>query len=406
MKLRAADDGHNVYVLYSDLLFNLLILFLIIVLALVLRMNYTMRAAAQAHAVPETRTLADARTQPSDDPVADRRQIASLIRSHLDDAEKLALARADEAAAQRRAVDAIEQLQADQRTIRAQQEAVATADAAADEAKRQAAPPHDPAAPTITRQLAIAAGANRFSGRSGSTSMCVALDLSGDEPKYVLVNASAFASASSTLDGESDAQHKVRAAGVLHDAIDNAPRFSADELRDVFRALDVNTNQGQGTGEGQLLFNFSGHATMVASGLEDRSGNDNLAAATPAVRRMMNGGGFAGYHQGLINDLIVMRDALRPARTPQSVPVLHFAAGDDQSVIHVGEREYPVADFRQIVSSFGQGGIILEYDPSHGELCPDWIIRDVLTRTGYTNAVPDPAELKRLREKLATPGEN
>ncbi len=392
MKLRAADDAHNVYVLYSDLLFNLLILFLIIVLALVLRMHATMQSAAAA-----------GRPESEADQQAARARLATLETALTRDRAGVDAIRAMVTAAQDRqaAAEAAARQAANQ--VATLQAAVANADAAAADARQQAESSHRSALAAVAQQLAVAAGANRFSGRSGSTSMCVALDLSGEEPLYVPLSATAFDSAGSTLDAESDDQHKVRSAGLLHDALDGKTRFTADQLRGVFQALEVAPGERtDGNREGTLLFSYGGQATLVASGWEGRDGDVNTAAFPARITAKIDDHSFGDYQRQQVDQLIALRDRLRPDRTPQSVPVLHFsAAGGLGRDLAVGHGRYPPADFRQIVSAFGQGGVVLQYDPATpGDACPDWVVAAVLTPTGYTDAVPDPAELQRLRRTL------
>ena len=387
MRLRAADDAHNVYVLYSDLLFNLLILFLIIVLGLVLRMHATLQATASP---PTTPAESDADRQ------AARARLATLETALSRDRAGVDALRGMVAAAQGRQTAAED----------AARQATARADAAADDARRQAQAAKRSALAAVAQQLAIAAGANRFAGRSGSTSMCVALDLSGPAPLYVPLSATAFDAAVSTLDAESDDRHKVRSAGLLHDALDGKTRFTADQLRGLFEALEVAPNEGgDGNREGTLLFSYGGQATLIASGWEGRDGEFDPAAMPARMRAKVDAQSFGDYQREQIDQLIRLRDRLRPDRRPPSVPVLHFAAaaGADHD-LSVGHGRYTTADFRQLVSAFGQGGVVLQYDPpAAGDACPDWVVRSVLTPTGYTDAVPDPAELQRLRQSLDAP---
>jgi hypothetical protein len=391
MKLRATDDGHNVYVLYSDLLFNLVILFLVIVLALVLRMHATMQ------------TVAAARTPASEtDSKAARDRIAALELTLSRDRAGVEAIRAMVTAAQDRqaAAEAAAQLSAAE--VQSLQAAVAQAEATATDARRQAQAQQRSTMAAVAQQLAIAAGANRFTGRSGSTSMSVALDLSGPVPLFVPLSASAFDSAVSTLDAETPDEHKVRAARLLHDAIDGKTRFTAAQLHGLFEALDVvpSDRADPGNREGTLLFTYCGPATLVASGAEGRDGEVNEAAIPAGT--LAN---FADITRQQIDELIGLRDHLRPDRRPVSVPVLHFsAASGGGREVQTGHARFSTPAFRQIVSSFGQGGIVLQYDPAAGEAAPEWVTREVLTPTGYTNAVPDPTELQRLRNTLVGQG--
>jgi hypothetical protein len=385
MKLNSGDDSHNVYVLYSDLLFNLLILFLILVLALVIRMHGTMEAVQHGRpgseaqdktiaALTERATAAEAR---------------AVVLQHLHDNDMTTVASL-----------------ADQVTAAYQKQAAAEAKADAAQARVNAAEEsiageQKSLAAAMQQQLAIAAGANRFTGRSGESQMCVAVDLSRSEPRYVLVNATAFDSAGSTLDGESSDEHKLRAAKVLHAAIDNAPRFSLGELHDLFRGLSVKVDDE--SQEGTLLFSFGGQATFIASGWEDNAGDVNEGSVAPQYTEMMNDGSFSTYHSELIHKLLTLRDSLHRPEVPETVPVLHFSQSSDHEHLRVGNRDYTLDEFRHILSSFGEGGIILQYDPQGNELCPDWVIRDVLTETGYVNSVPDPAKLAALRSQLQRP---
>ena len=384
MRLRAADDAHNVYVLYSDLLFNLLILFLIIVLALVLRMHSTIEAVRVAQvpvpASPEgiVDQQAELRSQ--------RGRIAQLEGD---------LARAESSAS--RASMAAEA------ALASLQSRLANARTAADVVIRQAKAQQQSTLTAVAQQLAIAAGANRFTGRTGSTDMCIAVDLSGTQPMFVPISASAFQSAGATLDGESDDQHKLRSARLLHAALDGTTRFTADQFRGLFEALDTRPSEpgaSDDNHEGTLLFSYGGQATLIASGWEDQSGDVNVDAFPADIRSKFEDHSFAEYHRNLVDQLIKARDQWRSDRRPESVPVLHFTARVDGAV-QVGRARYTVAEFRQIVSSMGDGGVILQYDPAiAGTTCPDWVIQKILTQTGYTNAVPDPDELQRLRQSL------
>jgi hypothetical protein len=112
-------------------------------------------------------------------------------------------------------------------------------------------------------------------------------------------------------------------------------------------------------------------------------------------------GDFGDFHWTLINRLFALRDRLRPADPPETVPVLRFAVEDrDHAVVRLANVKYELGQFRGIVRAFSDGGLILQYAAPDGELCLDWVVNDILAPVGYTNAVPDPAELKRLRAQL------
>lgn len=367
MRLREENDSHSVYVLYSDLLFNLLIVFLLVVLALVLRLNHGMNRLAQKQATPTTAPTTAPTPTPPDRSAEIKRLTDERNRSF-----RLAAELRQELTGLQQQLGALESQRAD---ANARQKA------------------------ELSRQLSIAAGANRFTGRTGGSSICVGVDYSGASVRYALINASDFNSAHSTLDGETPEMHAIRSARLLKNACRSATRFDIEDLKPLFAALRTRAVSDKTTDEGHVAFSFSKSASAAASGWLDADGDMDTRRA---ARDLMNWPNFISLdvtQSEAINKLIQLRDSTRRNETPDSVPVLHFADGGPNR-LSLGGSTFSVQQFKEIIASFGEGGVILQYDAPPGEVCPPWIIRSVLTSVGYTNSVPDIDELRRLRAGL------
>jgi hypothetical protein len=376
MKLRESADSHSVYVLYSDLLFNLVIIFLVFVLALVLRVNQSMRhLAAQEQALKPPASM-DALNREKNEAVESSVQLFADLK---------------------KAQTAVVAAKADNDRNRAE---MTTKLNAAQETLAKLAAENNQRNKELSRKLAIAAGANRFTGRTGMTSLCVGIDLSGSKPEYVLIDSSTFSSAHSQLNGESDAEHLTRSAKLLTGATRSAARYTLDELGILFRSLDVRIANDETKKDGQLQFSFSSRATAAASGWMNADGDIDGTLAHKQIEALASDGSLERLQDKLIGELIKSRNRLRTGSDPESIPVLHFSVGHDHQHIKLGGEEVDTVRFCEMARAFGDGGVILQYDGAAGEVCPEWVIRDVLTRVGYTNSVPNNDELKRLQIEL------
>jgi len=377
MKLRAADDGHNSYVLYSDLLFNLLILFVLIVLYLVVRMDDGMRKDKQSQASNDERARA---------------------------AEKRA------ADSERGAVDAQQRItEAESKAELAGAKVAALEGAARDEAEREKAAEREVAA--LSSQIRVAVKGNRFGTPVGKTRVLVAFDCSTAPPQTVLVNPSAFESWDTRVN-ENDADRRKRIAGDLHGAIDEAPRFSGEDLQCFFTALEL----GFCSEDGGLHIFSQPDATWVASGWEHKdgtidldkvgaylllhAGNDaeRLKAVNDANRAQVVHDVQTVYDNTLESGVEQLRAKSRQSAT-RSITVLHFSAAADRDFVLVGGTRHRLSDFKAMVSWFGDGGVVLQFEPANAD--PPEYVKNLLKDGGFTDSVPDSEELGRLRGSIA-----
>ena len=390
MRIGDPDEGHNFYESFSDLIFCTLVLFIVLILVLVLQVGKksAILTAEQAAMLTRIEQL-DAEAQTLE---AQRQELLTL-RGEMGLGWKAKLER-DLREARERSLALGQQLD-DLRAAAPDAAAVAAAEAAAGAA----------AVAADRRQTALAvaeaAGLNRFTGRTGVTSFCLAVDFSGGQVRYVPIPASVFSQAHSDRPDETAREASLRRQRVIGDATRGVPRFTLDQLGPLFASMTYR-HPGDEREEGQVSVSYSLMSSMIASGWTDGSGE--LIALRIDDRTLTLAEEFGGLYElnvAAAHDVLAVRDRTPPG-DPAGVPVVRFGEAPGRRV-SMGGGSYSVEEAVALLAAFGDGGVIVEYVPSNpagGGACPDWLVTRLLGPTGLTSNVPDPQALERLRREL------
>ena len=380
MRLREERSTFNFYESFSDLIFCTLVLF--VVLVSVLAVNVHRRATVL------TERQANLLKQ-ADELEAQREQTATRAQELEEKYEqwKQALINAERT---ERAAEHNRHMAEEAEARVAELESKLTAAEAAASADRS----------RLGRRVASAAGINRFVGRIGGTSLALAVDLSGSQPRYVPIDAATFADAHAAHPGESADETIRRRWRLITDNARGRHRFDEDELLDLFKALEWRASGGRRE-EGQLSIRYSLAASAIVSGWFNAGGEFDISHVPESILRLADSVGLEAYHEHLVNRVIELRDQTK-AGDPPTVPVLRFGVTPDREAIRLGGSEWVPENFVELLRAIGDGGIILEYVPApqSPDVCPAWVHRKVLVPAGYTSNAPDPAALRELEREL------